>query len=512
MPLCVATVVQNEAAWLPEWLEYHLLPHIGVSEFLMYDDESTDDTRGVLDRWARAGAPVRQFSTALFARPYASTTLNEMAMCARPPLRNRSAGNPPYSHWCEYEEYFPQQMEMVRHAARVAAAACAWFAFVDVDEFVIHRGAAPLHRWLSSLEEDVGGVTLVQKTMMTEQHAAPGLLLETEQLVEPEFAQLYKCIVRRTAMHPRSVGSIHAIILRNGQRYVRDAALELAHFRYRNFKARYHKRYIVNGSKSLRLRAWRAQLSAARLRGAFVHQVHLLAHARRTGRAVRRRLGLDANRSGPADRGVVVVAERRSGSTWFAQQTFGARPDVFYLYEPCRARSHLRDAVGTWFDEECVVVLQQALDCALPYATYARIRSDADAVQLSSPGIFRSYRHFVRTCVRRMVAVKTVRVLDPRALASAHTLVVHLERDADSVIASRRHMRLDTFGVREGQLHKRRGSNLTIRLEDAREDPVATAERLYGLLSLSRVEQAPRARCRSPKRRSWDACANDSVR
>lgn len=156
-------------------------------------------------------------------------------------------------------------------------------------------------------------------------------------------------------------------------------------------------------------------------------------------------------------------------------------------------------------------MVQQALDCALPYSTYACMKSDTAAVQLSSPGIFRSYRHFVRTCVRRMVAVKTVRVLDPRTLASAHTLVVHLERDADSVIASRRHMRLDTFGVREGQLHKRRGSNLTIRLEDARAAPAATAERLYGLLSLSRVEQAPRPRCKSPKRRSWDACANDAV-
>lgn len=40
--LTIATLVQNEARWLPEWLEYHLLPAIGVKHFYLYDDGSTD--------------------------------------------------------------------------------------------------------------------------------------------------------------------------------------------------------------------------------------------------------------------------------------------------------------------------------------------------------------------------------------------------------------------------------------------------------------------------------------
>ena len=135
------------------------------------------------------------------------------------------------------------------------------------------------------------------------------------------------------------------------------------------------------------------------------------------------------------------MVKRRSESPVCAA-AYDARSDIFYLYGSA-ARSHLRDA-GAWFDEECVVVLQQALDCGLPYATYARIGSDVGAVQLSSPGIFK-ITATLRTCIQRMVAVKTVRVLDPRALAS-RTLVVHLSA-ADSVIASRRHMRLDTWGA-----------------------------------------------------------------
>ena len=38
--LTVAAVIQNEAAYLPEWIEYHSLR--GVSHFYLYDDSSTD--------------------------------------------------------------------------------------------------------------------------------------------------------------------------------------------------------------------------------------------------------------------------------------------------------------------------------------------------------------------------------------------------------------------------------------------------------------------------------------
>ena len=41
--LVMATVLQNEAPFLPEWMEYHLLPALGFEHFYLYDDGSTDD-------------------------------------------------------------------------------------------------------------------------------------------------------------------------------------------------------------------------------------------------------------------------------------------------------------------------------------------------------------------------------------------------------------------------------------------------------------------------------------
>ena len=40
-----ATLIRNEARWLPEWLAYHALPSIGVGHFYLYDDGSSDELR-----------------------------------------------------------------------------------------------------------------------------------------------------------------------------------------------------------------------------------------------------------------------------------------------------------------------------------------------------------------------------------------------------------------------------------------------------------------------------------
>eukprot|EP00965_Chrysotila_dentata_P228468 6196619-Pleurochrysis_carterae.AAC.1 len=43
--LSIATIVQDEGRWLPEWLEYHSLSIVGVQHFYIYDDDSRDDIR-----------------------------------------------------------------------------------------------------------------------------------------------------------------------------------------------------------------------------------------------------------------------------------------------------------------------------------------------------------------------------------------------------------------------------------------------------------------------------------
>ena len=46
------TVLQDEARWLPEWMEYHLA--LGVGHFFLYDDGSTDTLEASLGPYREA--------------------------------------------------------------------------------------------------------------------------------------------------------------------------------------------------------------------------------------------------------------------------------------------------------------------------------------------------------------------------------------------------------------------------------------------------------------------------
>jgi len=51
--LSVVAIAKNEGAYFKEWIEFHLL--VGVSKFYIYDNESNDDTRQVLQPYIDSG-------------------------------------------------------------------------------------------------------------------------------------------------------------------------------------------------------------------------------------------------------------------------------------------------------------------------------------------------------------------------------------------------------------------------------------------------------------------------
>jgi len=51
--LCVVATLKNEAPYIREWIEYHRI--VGVEKFFLYDNESDDDLRSVLEPYMRAG-------------------------------------------------------------------------------------------------------------------------------------------------------------------------------------------------------------------------------------------------------------------------------------------------------------------------------------------------------------------------------------------------------------------------------------------------------------------------
>tara|TARA_B110001452_G_scaffold113913_1_gene94432 strand:+ start:4578 stop:6092 length:1515 start_codon:yes stop_codon:yes gene_type:complete len=502
--LAICSVIQNEAPYLAEWLEYHMLPHIGVMQFVLYDDASDDDTLERLRPYVRDG--VVQVRTTNELRPWKNETMLKAHACRgwHTTFPNWEAP-PPHDRWCVRGEPFPQQISMIRDAT--LRATTEFIAFIDADEFLIHAIPSPFAQWLATLDANVGGVIGMGKIMMTSKNASP-LLTETKQMnLQDEFLR-QKCIVRRSAVSDVSVGIVHEIALREGKRYVRDPTVAMLHFRYRGFDRRTRKRYLVLGeapefgrkAKLAKLDVWRRDLDRAERKHAYLHCTAGLPHAQRAMQNVWLRNGAPERASHP---GVVVVAEARSGSSWFAQAVFGSRYDVLYLYEPCRSDPR-STGVGRHFDDECVHVIKTLLDCSLPLAQWKEMKADRKAVELSTPGAFVTYRSFIRMCMERRVVVKTIRVYDPSSLASGATAVVHVERDAAAVLASRKERRIVGFGLRAGQEAKRRGSNVTVKLADATRDADAVARFVTARVGWPWTDQ--RAKCARPLDRGWEAC------
>ncbi|WP_125461655.1 MULTISPECIES: glycosyltransferase family 92 protein [Rhodomicrobium] len=95
--IAMAAIVKNEALYLPEWLEFHLM--LGVRHIYLYDNGSTDNSPEVLTPFIRAGLV---------------TVL---------PWRNFSAGLNP-------------QALAYNHALGNFGSAYQWMAFIDIDEFL----------------------------------------------------------------------------------------------------------------------------------------------------------------------------------------------------------------------------------------------------------------------------------------------------------------------------------------------------------------------------------------
>jgi hypothetical protein len=51
--LSVVAIIKNEGAYIAEWIEYHLL--VGVSKFYIYDNESDDNLKEILEPYIKCG-------------------------------------------------------------------------------------------------------------------------------------------------------------------------------------------------------------------------------------------------------------------------------------------------------------------------------------------------------------------------------------------------------------------------------------------------------------------------
>ena len=116
--LSIVAVVKNEVPYIVEWIEYHLL--VGVQKFIIYDNESTDNLRECLE-------------------PYIKNDIVEYI-------------------------FFPgirQQLNSYNDAIRRYRYSSFWFAFIDIDEFLLPVTNETISDFLKNFE-DMPGIEVNQ--------------------------------------------------------------------------------------------------------------------------------------------------------------------------------------------------------------------------------------------------------------------------------------------------------------------------------------------------------------
>lgn len=121
--LAIAAMFQDEARWLKEWLEYHLLT--GVQHFYLYNNLSKDNYQDVLRPYIDRGV------VELNEWPYVSGNTYDAAQC----------------------EAYCDALSRARNTVK-------WLALIDVDEFLVPVRDADLISVLMPFESDstIGGI------------------------------------------------------------------------------------------------------------------------------------------------------------------------------------------------------------------------------------------------------------------------------------------------------------------------------------------------------------------
>jgi hypothetical protein len=122
-PLAIAAIFQDEARWLAEWLEYHLL--LGVQHFYLYNNHSKDNYYDVLRPF------LERKEVDLIEWPYAGGQTYDAVQC-----------------------------DAYRDALSRAQNTVKWLAIIDLDEFLVPVNDDDLTSVLGRFESDsaIGGV------------------------------------------------------------------------------------------------------------------------------------------------------------------------------------------------------------------------------------------------------------------------------------------------------------------------------------------------------------------
>jgi hypothetical protein len=181
--LAASTIYRDDAAYLPEWIEFHRL--VGVERFFLYDNGSTDDHLEVL-------------------APYVAENIVTLHDWPRPFLGENGR---PRAILTAFEHCVGAHRDDAR-----------WIAFLDVDEFLFSPTGAPLPEVLRDYE-DAPGVVVNRAEFGPSGHETKpgGLVIESylqRRQPRPDEEASHKSIVDPGTV--RRCQSAHRFIYRDG--------------------------------------------------------------------------------------------------------------------------------------------------------------------------------------------------------------------------------------------------------------------------------------------------------
>jgi hypothetical protein len=127
--IAVIAMFRDEAPYLREWIEYHIM--MGISRFYLFDNESVDNPRAVLDPYIKSGIVI--------FRTLPDREINRLKQ------KYGDYNKPHVAHWLA--------LEQVRETAK-------WVAIIDIDEFILPKKDADIPAFLSRFAPDVSQILL----------------------------------------------------------------------------------------------------------------------------------------------------------------------------------------------------------------------------------------------------------------------------------------------------------------------------------------------------------------
>lgn len=149
----VCAIFKNEAPYLREWLEFNHL--IGVGHFYMYNNNSEDDFRTVLEPYIKSGL----------------VTLVEW----------------PYNQ---------KQMEAYMDCIQKYSSETKWLGFIDIDEFIVPKSTDTIYEFLQPFEKKAGSVNIYWRLFGTSgliDRDLDGLVSEDFTVCWPKYCDIGKC-------------------------------------------------------------------------------------------------------------------------------------------------------------------------------------------------------------------------------------------------------------------------------------------------------------------------------